>query len=99
MNKRSFSTELCFLLGILLLAFSATCMAKADLGLSMVVAPAYLLHLKLGISFGTAEYCLQAVLLLLMMLLLRRFKLTYLLSFPISLFFVLLKGRRRQKKH
>ena len=81
MNKRTFSTELCFVLGIVLLAFSATCMAKSDLGLSMVVAPAYLLHLRFGISFGTAEYCLQAVLLLLMMLLLRRFKLTYLLSF------------------
>lgn len=81
MMKKSFSTELCYILGILLLAFSATCMAKADLGLSMVVAPAYLLHLRFGISFGTAEYCLQAVLLLLMLLLLRRFKLTYLLSF------------------
>ena len=81
MKKRTFSTELCYILGILLLAFSATCMAKSDLGLSMVVAPAYLLHLKIGISFGTAEYCLQAVLLLLMMLILRRFKLTYLLSF------------------
>ena len=55
MKKRTFSTELCYILGILLLAFSATCMAKADLGLSMVVAPAYLLHLKCGISFGTAE--------------------------------------------
>ena len=81
MKKRTFSTELCFVLGIILLAFSATCMAKSDLGLSMVVAPAYLLHLKIGISFGTAEYCLQAVLLLLMMLILRRFRLTYLLSF------------------
>jgi len=81
MKKRTFSTELCFILGIILLAFSATCMAKSDLGLSMVVAPAYLLHLKVGISFGTAEYCLQAVLLLLMMLFLRRFKLAYLLSF------------------
>ena len=81
MEKRTFSTELCYILGIVLLAFSATCMAKADLGLSMVVAPAYLLHLKLGITFGTAEYCLQAVLLLLMMLLLRRFKPVYLLSF------------------
>ncbi|MBE6969004.1 MAG: hypothetical protein E7442_02625 [Ruminococcaceae bacterium] len=81
MEKRMFSTELCYILGIILLAFGATCMAKADLGLSMVVAPAYLLHLKLGITFGTAEYCLQAVLLLFMLLLLRRFKLTYLLSF------------------
>ena len=81
MKKRTFSTELCYLLGIILLAFSATCMAKADFGLSMVVAPAYLIHLKFGITFGTAEYCLQAVLLLLMMLILRRFKLTYLLSF------------------
>lgn len=79
--KKRFSTELCYILGILLLAFSATCMAKADLGVSMVVAPAYLLHLKFGISFGTAEYLLQAVLLLLLFLILRRIRLAYLLSF------------------
>ena len=81
MKQRTFSTELGFVLGHLLLAFSSTCMAKANFGLSMVVAPAYLLHLKIGISFGTAEYCMQAALLLLMLLILRRFKLTYLLSF------------------
>lgn len=55
MKKRIFYTELAYLLGIVLLAFGSTCMAKADLGLSMIVAPAYLLHLKFGITFGTAE--------------------------------------------
>ena len=54
--------------------------------MSMVVAPAYLLHHKLSqfypfFTFGTAEYCLQAALLIVMCLVLRRFKVSYLFSF------------------
>lgn len=61
-------------------------MEMVDFGVSMVVAPAYILHLKLVqtwsfFSFGMAEYTLQAVLLVVMMLVLRRFKISYLFSF------------------
>lgn len=61
-------------------------MEKADFGVSMVVAPAYLLYRWLSpawsfVTFGMAEYCLQAVLLLAMCLLLRRFRVSYLFSF------------------
>jgi len=50
------------------------------------VAPAYLLHLKISeflpfFSFGMAEYTLQAVLLILMIVFLRQFKISYLFSF------------------
>ena len=60
-------------------------MEKADFGVSMVVAPAYLLYRWLSpvwsfVTFGMAEYCLQAVLLLVMCLLLR-FRVSYLFSF------------------
>ena len=60
-------------------------MEKADFGVSMVVAPAYLLYRWLSpvwsfVTFGMAEYCLQAVLLLAMCLLLR-FRVSYLFSF------------------
>lgn len=86
MNKRVFSTELAYVLGIIILAIGTALMTLADFGLSMVVAPAYLLHLKMSetlpfFTFGMAEYMLQAVLLVLMALLLRRFKLSYLFSF------------------
>ena len=86
MNKRVFSTELAYALGIIILAIGTALMTLADFGLSMVVAPAYLLHLKVSetlpfFTFGMAEYMLQAVLLVLLALLLRRFKMSYLFSF------------------
>ncbi|MBQ4129625.1 MAG: hypothetical protein IJD68_07665 [Ruminococcus sp.] len=86
MRKKVFYTELSYIIGLVLLALSAALMEKADFGLSMVVAPAYLLHLKVSqllpfFSFGMAEYTLQAVLLILMVVVLRKFKLSYLFSF------------------
>lgn len=58
----------------------------------MIVAPAYILHLKVSeflpfFSFGMAEYTLQAILLLLMMLILRKFKKSYLFSFATAVFY------------
>ncbi len=86
MKKLTLHTEICYLLGNLVLAFSCAFMTKADFGLSMVVAPAYLLHLKLSefhsfFTFGVTEYLFQAFLLVLMIAVLRRFRLSYLFSF------------------
>jgi uncharacterized membrane protein YczE len=52
----------------------------------MVVAPAYILHVKLSeflpfFSFGTASYCVQAILIIVIALLMRRFKISYLFAF------------------
>ncbi|WP_308594125.1 DUF6198 family protein [uncultured Gemmiger sp.] len=84
--KKKFSTELAYVLGIVLVAWGVVLMEKADFGVSMVVAPVYLLYRWLSpawhfFTFGMAEYCLQAVLLLAMSLLLRRFRISYLFSF------------------
>jgi uncharacterized membrane protein YczE len=84
--KKKFSTELAYVLGIVFVAIGVVLMEKADFGVSMVVAPAYLLYRWLSpvwsfVTFGMAEYCLQAVLLLVMILILRRFRLSYLFSF------------------
>lgn len=81
-----FSNELAYVVGIIAVAFGVALMEKANFGVSMVVAPAYLLYLKLSPSypfftFGMAEYTLQAVLLVAMMIILRKFKLSYLFSF------------------
>ena len=83
--KRTFSTELAYVFGIVFVALGVVLMEKADFGVSMVVAPAYLLYRWLSpvwsfVTFGMAEYCLQAVLLLVMCLLLR-FRVSYLFSF------------------
>lgn len=85
-TKKAFFSEMAYILGIIVLALGTALMTKVDFGLSMVVAPAYLLHLKLsqyisGFTFGMAEYSLQAVLLIVLSLSLRKFKPAYLFSF------------------
>ena len=86
MGKKTFYTELAYVFGIVFVAFGVAFMEMVDFGVSMVVAPAYILHLKLSetwsfFSFGMAEYTLQAVLLIVMMIVLRKYKLSYLFSF------------------
>ena len=86
MIKKTFPEELAYLFGILTLALGCACMERADFGLSMVVAPAYLLYKRLSVtfsflSFGMMEYMFQALLLLLMVLAIRRFRISYLFSF------------------
>ena len=93
--KKTFYTELSYVFGLMLLAFGTAMMTWANFGVAMVVAPAYILHLKISeflpfFSFGMAEYTLQAVLLVIMMLTVRRFKVTYLFSFVTAVIYGLL---------
>lgn len=86
MKKRVFYSEAAYLIGLFVLAVGTAFMEKADFGMSMVVAPAYLLYRKLSqilpfFTFGMAEYTLQAVLILVLMLVLHRWKTSYLFSF------------------
>ena len=84
--KRSFPTELSYLFGIVAIALGTALAEKADFGLSMIVAPAYILHLKISeflpfFSFGMAEYSLQAVILILLGIMMKGFRISYLFSF------------------
>ena len=86
MKKHICFTEIAYLLGIVLVALGVAFMERADFGVSMVVAPAYVLYRKLNplwsiFTFGMAEYCFQALLLLVMILVIRRFRVSWLLSF------------------
>lgn len=86
MKTKVFYTELAYVFGIIALALGAVFMVKADFGVSMVIAPAYLVYLKLSqvwgfVTFGMAEYTLQAILLVVMVLVLRKFKVSFLFSF------------------
>ena len=85
-KKLVFSTELAWAIGLILTAWGVAFMEKANFGVSMIVAPAYILHLKLvstlpWFSFGTSEYVIQFVMLCVMCLVIRRFRLSYLFSF------------------
>ncbi len=85
-RKRVCFSEAAYVLGLVILALGTALMERADFGMSMVVAPAYLLHLKISrvwtpFSFGMAEYAFQAFLLILLSLVMGRFKKGYLFSF------------------
>jgi len=87
-----FYSELAYVLGVVTLALGTALMERADFGVSMVVAPAYLLHLKLSqvwpfFTFGMAEYTLQACLLAVLCLVLRRFRASDLFSFVTAVFY------------
>jgi len=93
--KKKFSNELAYVLGNIFVAIGVALMEKSDFGVSMVVAPAYLVYRKLSqtltfFTFGMAEYTLQAVLLMILCLYLRRFKLSYLFSFITAVFYGLI---------
>ena len=85
-GKRVFYCESAYALGIIILALGTAFMERADFGMSMVVAPAYLVHLVVSrllpfFSFGMSEYVFQAVLIVLLSLVMGRVKKSYLLSF------------------
>ncbi|MBQ8915557.1 MAG: hypothetical protein IJ046_05185 [Clostridia bacterium] len=85
-SKTVFYRELSYVLGLIIMAFAAAFTEKADLGMSMVVAPAYFLHLKISellpwFTFGVAEYAFQGILVIITVIVMRRFKLSYLFSF------------------
>lgn len=85
-KKILFYTEIAYCVGIVFTALGVVFMEKADFGLSMVVAPAYVLHLKISgflpfFTFGMAEYTFQALLLAVLALVLKRFRKGWLFSF------------------
>ena len=91
-RKIVFFSELAYIFGIIILAFGTALMERANLGISMVVAPAYLLHLKVSqvlprFTFGVAEYVLQAVVLILLSIIRRKAKVSYLFSFLTAVFY------------
>ncbi len=84
--KRTFYTEAAYAVGLIMLALGTALMEKADFGMSMVVAPAYLIYLKMSeylswFTFGMAEYCFQAILIVVLAAVMHRFKRKYLFSF------------------
>ncbi len=84
--KKTFYCEVAYIVGITILALGTAFMEKANFGMSMIVAPAYLLHLKISpylpfFSFGVSEYVFQAFLLIVLSLILRKVKKSFFLSF------------------
>ncbi len=94
-GKKVLYSEFAYVIGLVVLAFGAAFMERANYGMSMVVAPAYLVHLKVAetfswFTFGMAEYSLQAVLVLAAILVWRKFKWKYLFSFVTAVIYGLI---------
>ncbi len=88
LKKITVPSELLYILAIVLLSFAVAMLTAANFGVSMIVAPAYLLSLKVGfLSFGQAEYLIQAGLFIVFCLIMRRFKVAYLSSFVTCLLY------------
>jgi len=86
MKKPVLYTEVAYGLGMVGLSLSVALMARADFGVSMVVAPAYLLYLKgsalwPAFTFGMAEYMLQGALLVFTALVVKKLRPYFLFSF------------------
>lgn len=86
MKKIKKSSELLWLFGLLFVGLGVATCSKADLGVSMIAAPTFVISEALakvysGISVGMTEYLLQGVLLVILCCVLRKFKWQYLLSF------------------
>lgn len=86
MKRTKMHSETAYVLAMIILSMGTALMERADLGISMIVAPSYLLHLKVSqilpwFSFGVAEYLMQTVVLLLVIIFMRRLKLAYFFAF------------------
>jgi len=91
-GKRTFYCEFAYIFGVVILALGTALMERANFGMSMVVAPAYLIHRKVAeffpfFTFGLSEYIFQACLLAVLSLCMRRIKKSYLLSFVTTLIY------------
>ena len=89
MNKKlRVPRELTYVLGLLLLPLAVSLMTKAGLGLSMIAAPTYIISEKVPfLTYGQTEYIAQGIVLLVMCLVVRKFKWTYLTSYVTALIY------------
>ena len=88
MKKIRFPGEAAYLFALVVLAFAVAMTAAADFGVSMIVAPAYILSLKIeALSFGQCEYIVQGALFIVFCLLMRRVKAVYFSSFITGLLY------------
>lgn len=81
-KKAIIHSEPAYIFANIILSLAVAMIATTGFGVSMIVAPAYLVHLKLGfLTFGQCEYLLQTLLLIVFCILLKKVKIVYLSSY------------------
>ena len=88
MKKIRMSREFAYLAGLITMPFAVAFTVKADLGMSMIAAPTYIISKKVSfLSYGTAEYIVQALFLILMCVIIKKVRAAYLTSFLTALIY------------
>ena len=92
MKKIEKASELLWLMGIIFVALGVAICSKADLGVSMIAAPAFVVYEAIaplwgGFSVGMTEYIIQGLMLIVLCLVLRRFDWRYLLAFAVAVLY------------
>ena len=92
MRKIKRSSELLWLLGIIFVALGVAVCSKADLGVSMIAAPSFIVHeaiehLLPWITVGVTEYIIQGILLIILCIIVRRFNWRYLIAFAVAMLY------------
>ena len=91
MKKIKVYGELVYLLSLIILSFSVALLSAVDFGISMIVAPAYILSQKFTfLTFGQCEYIIQGLLFIVFCFLMKKFKPIYLVSFLTCIIYGLL---------
>ena len=88
MKKITLHSEALYILANILMALAVAMTAASDFGVSMIVAPAYILHLKIGfLTFGQCEYLVQGLLFIVFCILMKKVRLIYFSAFITSLIY------------
>lgn len=91
-KKISRASELLWLFGIIFVALGVAICNKANLGVSMIAAPAFVIYEAVspvfgGFSVGMTEYIIQGLMLIVMCLIVRKFNWRYLLAFAVAVLY------------
>ncbi len=82
LKKIKFYSESAYVIALIGLTFAVALLAAADFGVSTIVAPAYIVSLKFSIfTFGEWNYIIQGFLFIAFCIAIKKFRLTYLISF------------------
>ena len=92
MGKFKKANELFWVLGTIFIALGVTICSKADLGVSMIAAPAFIVAEKLSLlapffSVGVTEYLLQGVILIVLCAIIKKFNWRFLLAFLVAVIY------------
>lgn len=92
MKKVKNTSELLWLFGIIFVALGVSICSKADLGVSMIAAPAFVVFDAVNplfsfMSVGVLEYAIQGIILIILCFVIGKFNWKFLIAFAVAVFY------------